>query len=156
MAATLLARWPKRPAIGDYALGVLTAHTKLRHGRSRAVAIAPDAGGQKPDYVSIAAAGRTSDSGRLNRPVSCWPGRHEPYRRSFEPLTTLEISCAVARGMTLATDGHVFDNVPPAIDQGGVGIASWMIVRLLSGLRPALVSQSRNQKKCQDKCNCRQ
>ena len=52
--------------------------------------------------------------------------------------------------MTLAADGHVLDNVPATIYQGNVGIVLEVVVRLLSSLRPAVVNENRNYKKCKE------
>jgi len=114
------------------------------------LAIAPDSRGQKPDHVSITAAGRTRNARGLKWPISHGPGREQPQWTALEPLATFEIACAVAGSMTLAADGHVLDNVPATIYQGTVGIVLEVIVRLLSSLRPALVSENRNYKKCNE------
>jgi hypothetical protein len=46
--------------------------------------------------------------------------------------------------MTLAADGHVLDDVPATIYQGAIGIGFWLIVCLLSSLRPAVVNENGN------------
>ena len=114
------------------------------------MAIAPDSRGQKPDHVSITAAGRTRNARRLKRPISHGLGREQPQRSSLEPLATFEIACAVAGSMTLAADGHVLDDVPATIYRGNVGVVLEVVVRLLSSLRPALVNENRNYKKCKE------
>ena len=147
-----LGRWRERSEIGDDALGVFSAHAKLRHGRPQPLAIAPDASGQKLDHVRIAAPGRTCDSWRLERPIGHRTSRQQPQGRAFQPLSPLQLACAISGSMTLAANSHVFHNVFAASYQRG--IISSTIRRWLSVLRPALVSQHRNEKDCKNKCDC--
>lgn len=52
------------------------------------------------------------------------------------------------RARVCALSRHVLDKVPATSHQGKVGIVLEVVVRLLSSLRPALVNENRNYKKC--------